>query len=103
MSRPELKVSQHGGACQVATSSVKPHGQSEPCRPKRVDLDNILLDRSNEAILLGFGCYFLGKAKGREEMYAEVRSQVYSTPVPPSAAMVSTPPAHYQKEGFNNV
>lgn len=55
------------------------------------------------AILLGFGCYFLGKAKGREEMYAEVRSQVYSTPVPPSAAMVSTPPAHYQKEGFNNV
>ncbi|KAL6333920.1 hypothetical protein AAG906_039332 [Vitis piasezkii] len=33
------------------------------------------------SIILGFGCYFLGKAKGRKEAFANV--QVFGVPTPP--------------------
>ncbi|OAY63436.1 hypothetical protein ACMD2_13621 [Ananas comosus] len=47
------------------------------------------------AILLGFGCYFLGRAKGRAEARAGLASQVYGAPVPPPGVVVS----HVNKEG----
>lgn len=40
-------------------------------------------------ILLGFGCYFLGKHKGREEMRAGVGAQIYGTPLPPHGVGVA--------------
>ncbi|KAL6893972.1 hypothetical protein ACP4OV_008070 [Aristida adscensionis] len=58
-------------------------------------------------ILLGFGCYFLGKHRGREEMRAGVGAQIYGTPLPPpGVAGVSSPgpePFPMKKEGPENV
>nr|CAB3497989.1 unnamed protein product [Digitaria exilis] len=58
-------------------------------------------------ILLGFGCYFLGKHKGREEMRAGVGAQIYGTPLPPSGVLGGSSPApepfHMKKEGAENV
>ncbi|EMS61986.1 hypothetical protein CFC21_067960 [Triticum aestivum] len=53
-------------------------------------------------ILLGFGCYFLGKHKGREEMRAGVGAQIYGTPLPPPGVAGQSPgpyPAPLKKEG----
>jgi hypothetical protein len=38
------------------------------------------------AILLGFGCYYFGKAKARQELRAGVSMQVYGVPLPPPGA-----------------
>ncbi|KAJ3707142.1 hypothetical protein LUZ61_010847 [Rhynchospora tenuis] len=35
------------------------------------------------AILLGFGCYYFGKARGRQELHTGIGMQVYGAPVPP--------------------
>ena len=55
------------------------------------------------AISIGFGCYFLGKAKGRQEASAGVDAQVYGVPQPPSGTVESSPPAHEKKEGEDGV
>uniref|UniRef100_A0A804M528 Transmembrane protein n=1 Tax=Zea mays TaxID=4577 RepID=A0A804M528_MAIZE len=56
------------------------------------------------SILLGFGCYFLGKHRGREEMQTGVGAQIYSTPLPPPSVVgASSPPPqpfHSKKEVF---
>ncbi|KAF5752825.1 hypothetical protein HS088_TW01G00743 [Tripterygium wilfordii] len=56
-------------------------------------------------LLLGFGCYFLGRARGRQDV--RTNAQVYGVPTPPpgSAAEAATsypspPPAHTKL--FNN-
>ncbi|CAD6214854.1 unnamed protein product [Miscanthus lutarioriparius] len=55
------------------------------------------------SILLGFGCYFLGKHRGREEMRTGVGAQIYGTPLPPPGDVgVSSPqpePFHTKKQG----
>ncbi|XP_019706818.1 uncharacterized protein [Elaeis guineensis] len=51
------------------------------------------------AILLGFGCYFFGKTKGRQEARAGVGAQVYGVPQPPPGATESSSPAHEKKGG----
>jgi len=55
------------------------------------------------SILLGFGCYFLGKHRGREEMRTGVGAQIYGTPLPPPGVVgVSSPqpePFHTKKQG----
>ncbi|PWZ24131.1 hypothetical protein Zm00014a_039260 [Zea mays] len=55
------------------------------------------------SILLGFGCFFLGKHRGREEMRTGVGAQVYGTPLPPPGVVgVSSPPPepiHAKKQG----
>lgn len=56
------------------------------------------------SILMGFGCYFYGKRKGREEMRTGVGSQVYGIPLPPHGTADSSPsPVKYEKERVNNV
>jgi len=58
-------------------------------------------------ILLGFGCYFLGKHRGREEMRSGVAAQIYGTPLPPPGVVGWASPAHepfaMKKEGAENV
>ncbi|XP_020087450.1 uncharacterized protein LOC109709564 [Ananas comosus] len=50
-------------------------------------------------ILLGFGCYFLGKARGREEARTGVGSQIYGVPQPPPGSADSSPASHIKKQG----
>ncbi|KAJ1415589.1 hypothetical protein SESBI_18020 [Sesbania bispinosa] len=48
------------------------------------------------SLILGFGCYFLGKARGRREI--QTNPQVYGMPTPPPGALnafpSSPPPSH---------
>ncbi|KAJ4781078.1 transmembrane protein [Rhynchospora pubera] len=56
------------------------------------------------SILMGFGCYYYGKRKGREEMRTGVGSQVYGTPLtPPGAAGSSPPQVKFEKERVDNI
>ena len=58
------------------------------------------------AILLGFGCYFLGRAKGRQDMRTGVGAQIYGVPVPPPAVRgAGSSPDHVnaKKEGPESV
>lgn len=63
------------------------------------------------AILLGFGCYFLGRAKGRQDMKTGVGAQIYGMPTPPpavqaaaaAAAAGGASPVHAKNEGAHNV
>ncbi|KAL7210828.1 hypothetical protein ACSBR2_013825 [Camellia fascicularis] len=50
------------------------------------------------SILLGFGCYFLGRAKGRKEAYNH--AQVFGVPTPPpgSTGTASPPPTHFKPD-----
>ncbi|XP_074310260.1 uncharacterized protein LOC141646093 [Silene latifolia] len=47
-------------------------------------------------ILLGFGCYFLGRKRGRQEAHA----QVFGVPMPPPGSHPTSP---YTKPADNNV
>nr|GME14850.1 uncharacterized protein LOC102584641 [Ipomoea batatas] len=49
------------------------------------------------SILLGFGCYFLGRARGRQDL--RTNAQVFGVPAPPpgSAAPPSVSAAHAVK------
>ncbi|XP_042478082.1 uncharacterized protein LOC122068258 [Macadamia integrifolia] len=50
------------------------------------------------AIALGFGCYFLGRAKGRQDV--RTRAQVFGMPTPPPGGFAShpvSPPTQYTK------
>ncbi|KAG5556766.1 hypothetical protein RHGRI_007137 [Rhododendron griersonianum] len=60
------------------------------------------------SILLGFGCYFLGRAKGRKEMYTN--AQVFGSPTPPpgsstsaAAAAASYPSPYFKPQNSDNV
>ncbi|WOL15362.1 hypothetical protein Cni_G24143 [Canna indica] len=63
------------------------------------------------AVLLGVGCYLLGRAQGRQEGRAGVGVQVFGAPVPPPGAVESSslpPPPHpapttVKKEGPENI
>ncbi|GKU92716.1 hypothetical protein SLEP1_g6408 [Rubroshorea leprosula] len=55
-------------------------------------------------ILLGVGCYFLGRARGRRDVFTN--PQVFGMPTPPPGAtsFPSPPPPPYVKPGnLNNV
>ncbi|KAF8044264.1 hypothetical protein BT93_A2299 [Corymbia citriodora subsp. variegata] len=41
-------------------------------------------------LLLGFGCYFFGRARGRQDV--RTNPQVYGTPTPPPGTCASPPP-----------
>ncbi|XAR56179.1 hypothetical protein NMG60_11036550 [Bertholletia excelsa] len=55
------------------------------------------------SILLGFGCYFLGRAKGRQEAYN--RAQVFGVPTPPPGnnPIVSSSPTHFKPDNSSKV
>ncbi|KAI3436941.1 uncharacterized protein J3R85_005988 [Psidium guajava] len=40
-------------------------------------------------LLLGFGCYFLGRARGRKDVHTN--PQVYGVPTPPPGTYASPP------------
>ncbi|XP_058100304.1 uncharacterized protein LOC131245077 [Magnolia sinica] len=48
------------------------------------------------AIVLGFGCYFLGRAKGRQDV--RTCPQVYGEPVPPKGGVETLPPTIHVKQ-----
>ncbi|VYS47698.1 unnamed protein product [Arabidopsis thaliana] len=55
-------------------------------------------------LLLGFGCYFLGKSRGRREI--RTNPQVYGAPAPPPGAIAaSSPPLspHAKSDNSHNV
>ncbi|XP_010274123.1 PREDICTED: uncharacterized protein LOC104609487 [Nelumbo nucifera] len=47
------------------------------------------------AILLGVGCYFLGRAKGRKEM--RTHHHMYGMPTTPPKGEISSPPSTHIK------
>ncbi|CAJ1971610.1 unnamed protein product [Sphenostylis stenocarpa] len=50
--------------------------------------------------LLGFGCYFFGRARGRKEV--QTNPQVYGMPAPPpGASFPSPPPSHSHSKPDN--
>ncbi|KAL3851559.1 hypothetical protein ACJIZ3_013441 [Penstemon smallii] len=58
------------------------------------------------SVLVGFGCYLFGRAKGRQEVYAT--AQVFGAPAPPPGAPESnhttTPPqTHFKHDNSANV
>ncbi|KAI5664145.1 hypothetical protein M9H77_23468 [Catharanthus roseus] len=59
------------------------------------------------SILLGFGCYFLGRAKGRQDL--RTNAQVFGVPAPPpgsneaSTYSYRSPPAEGKLNNLNNV
>ncbi|KAI4305614.1 hypothetical protein L6164_028970 [Bauhinia variegata] len=56
-------------------------------------------------LLLGFGCYFFGKSRGRQEM--RTNPQVYGMPAPPPGAENSYPnspaPLHFKPDNAAKV
>ncbi|CAL9762164.1 unnamed protein product, partial [Musa acuminata subsp. burmannicoides] len=54
-------------------------------------------------VLLGFGCFLLGRAKGREEARAGVGSRVCVAPLAPPDAVASSPPNLAKKGGPDDV
>lgn len=56
-------------------------------------------------LLLGFGCYFFGRARGRKDIQAN--AQVYGVPTPPPGAAATTtsspPPPYFKPENQSNV
>ncbi|XP_052202397.1 uncharacterized protein LOC127808080 [Diospyros lotus] len=48
------------------------------------------------SLVLGFGCYFLGRAKGRQEVYSH--AQVFGEPTPPpGTADAAAAPTHLKQ------
>ncbi|EXB75140.1 hypothetical protein L484_025916 [Morus notabilis] len=55
-------------------------------------------------LLLGFGCYFLGRARGRQDV--RTNAQIYGVPAPPPGAanpFPSPPPSHSKPNISSNV
>ncbi|KAG4952791.1 hypothetical protein JHK87_038385 [Glycine soja] len=50
-------------------------------------------------LVLGFGCYFFGRARGRREVQTNL--QVYGMPAPPPTACASPP--HSKPDNTDNV
>ncbi|KAL6502186.1 hypothetical protein OROHE_024779 [Orobanche hederae] len=60
------------------------------------------------SLLLGFGCYLFGRAKGRREVYTN--AQVFGAPAPPPGSVASVdyrtaspPQALFKSENSSNV
>ena len=54
------------------------------------------------SIILGFGCYFLGKHKGRKEAFTT--AQVFGVPTPPPGGVEAfSSPTHKQPDNSANV
>lgn len=59
------------------------------------------------SVLLGFGCYFLGRAKGRQDV--RTNAQVFGVPTPPPGSAggpdsYPSPPApHFKSDNSANV
>ncbi|PON40423.1 Transmembrane protein [Parasponia andersonii] len=55
-------------------------------------------------LLLGFGCYFFGRYRGRQDV--RTHSQIYGVPAPPPGAASSypsPPPSHLKSDVASNV
>ncbi|XP_019057867.1 PREDICTED: uncharacterized protein LOC109116600 [Tarenaya hassleriana] len=52
-------------------------------------------------LLLGFGCYFLGRSRGRQDI--RTNPQVYGAPAPPPGAAVSPPSPHLKPDNSHHV
>ncbi|POO03246.1 Transmembrane protein [Trema orientale] len=57
-------------------------------------------------LLLGFGCYFFGRYRGRQDVRAH--AQIYGVPAPPPGAAAdssypSPPPSHSKPDIASNV
>ncbi|KAJ6701962.1 hypothetical protein OIU74_013180 [Salix koriyanagi] len=53
-------------------------------------------------LLLGFGCYYLGRYKGRQDV--RTNPQVFGDPVPPPGfGSTPPPPPHTKPDTFDNV
>ncbi|KAG5228160.1 RPM1-interacting protein [Salix suchowensis] len=53
-------------------------------------------------LLLGFGCYYLGRYKGRQDV--RTNPQVFGDPVPPPGfGSAPPPPPHTKPDTFDNV
>ncbi|KAJ6705338.1 hypothetical protein OIU79_010108 [Salix purpurea] len=52
-------------------------------------------------LLLGFGCYYLGRYKGRQD----VRTHVFGAPIPPpgTASKPPPPPPHSKPDNSDSV
>ncbi|KAG6781240.1 hypothetical protein Peur_019972 [Populus x canadensis] len=48
-------------------------------------------------LLLGFGCYYLGRYKGRQDV--RTNAQVFGVPIPPPGTASKPPPPPYSKPG----
>ncbi|GFQ04463.1 hypothetical protein PHJA_002590200 [Phtheirospermum japonicum] len=59
------------------------------------------------SLLLGFGCYLFGRAKGRQQVYTN--AQVFGAPVPPPGSTAadyptaSPPQTHFKPDNSTNV
>ncbi|XP_061344163.1 uncharacterized protein LOC133290115 [Gastrolobium bilobum] len=55
------------------------------------------------SLMLGFGCYFFGRARGRREV--QTNPQVYGMPTPPPGAANTLPSQSplFKPEGASNV
>ncbi|KAM7524782.1 hypothetical protein LguiA_014684 [Lonicera macranthoides] len=55
------------------------------------------------SLLLGFGCYFLGRAKGRQDI--RTHAQVFGVPTPPpgSGAVAPEQPIHFKSDNSDKV
>ncbi|XP_009624488.1 uncharacterized protein [Nicotiana tomentosiformis] len=51
-------------------------------------------------IFVGFGCYFLGRAKGRQDL--RTNPQIFGVPTPPPAA-APLPSTHFKHDNTSNV
>ncbi|KAL2316548.1 hypothetical protein Fmac_030424 [Flemingia macrophylla] len=52
-------------------------------------------------ILVSFGCYFFGRARGRKEV--QTNPQVYGMPTPPPGASNTFPSPHFKPHNTDNV
>ncbi|XP_054792913.1 uncharacterized protein LOC129298519 [Prosopis cineraria] len=54
-------------------------------------------------LILGFGCYFLGRARGRQDI--KTNPQVFGVPTPPTNSFPSPPPPphHSKPDNTDNV
>ncbi|XP_044496101.1 uncharacterized protein LOC123218646 [Mangifera indica] len=56
------------------------------------------------SILLGLGCYFLGRARGRQDI--RTNPQVFGVPIPPPGSAPSAsppPPQHFKLDNSEKV
>ncbi|KAJ8758663.1 hypothetical protein K2173_000384 [Erythroxylum novogranatense] len=52
-------------------------------------------------VVLGLGCYFLGRAKARKDL--RTNPEVFGTPAPPTGATYSVPPPLFKPDNSSNV
>ncbi|EPS65967.1 hypothetical protein M569_08811 [Genlisea aurea] len=50
------------------------------------------------SVIIGFGCYFYGRAKGRQQA-----AQIFGSPAPPYAARTPSPEVIFKPNSSDNV